>query len=156
MRKTIILILILCALLTVGASAIDITTVQMTQAERDEAAGYLTYYAAGDLRPVLGRVIDLPEGEDTITIQDTAGNIWMHEGREDWQIGDGVILLVCKYDPIPAPYGGYIVSATYIDYGNESSSGSAVIPLTEAETRDWAEKRLSADDYIAVFGEPEE
>lgn len=116
MRKTIILILIACALLTVGTGAADIAALQMTRAERDEAAGYLTYYAAGDLWPVLGRVIDLPEGEDTITIQDIDGNIWTHEGRDDWQIGDGVMLMICRYDAIPAPWSGYIVSATYIDY----------------------------------------
>ena len=31
-----------------------------------------------------------------------------------------------------------------------------LIPLTEEQARNWAEKRLDADEYIEIFGEPEE
>ena len=31
-----------------------------------------------------------------------------------------------------------------------------IIPYSEADARNWAEERLSADRYIELFGEPEE
>ena len=39
---------------------------------------------------------------------------------------------------------------------NTTSSGSAIIPLTEAEARTWAEKHLDGDEYEEIFGEVEE
>lgn len=39
---------------------------------------------------------------------------------------------------------------------NEWCSGEKIIPLPYEEAQEWAEKHLDADDYIAVFGEPEE
>jgi hypothetical protein len=40
--------------------------------------------------------------------------------------------------------------------GDGYESGSGIIPLTEAEAKKWAEQRLDADEYIAIFGEVEE
>lgn len=39
---------------------------------------------------------------------------------------------------------------------NEWCSGEKIIPMTEAEAREWAEKHLTAEEYIEIFGEPEE
>lgn len=39
---------------------------------------------------------------------------------------------------------------------NEWSGGWDIIPMTDEEARDWAEGHLSADEYIDIFGEPEE
>ena len=39
---------------------------------------------------------------------------------------------------------------------NSWSDGWNIIPMTENEARSWAEKHLDADDYIEIFGEPEE
>ena len=33
--------------------------------------------------------------------------------------------------------------------------GSAIVPLTYEQARQWAEEHLSADEYAALFGEPE-
>jgi len=38
-------------------------------------------------------------------------------------------------------------------YGYIDSDGERLEPLAEAEARQWAEKRLLADDYIKIFGE---
>ena len=40
--------------------------------------------------------------------------------------------------------------------GNSWSGGSGIIPLTAEEAREWGEKHMSADDYIAAFGPVEE
>ncbi|MBQ1195338.1 MAG: hypothetical protein IIX44_03760 [Clostridia bacterium] len=40
--------------------------------------------------------------------------------------------------------------------GNTTSGADDIIPLTEAEARAWAEKKLSADEYEKIFGEVEE
>lgn len=39
---------------------------------------------------------------------------------------------------------------------NSWSEGWNIIPLTRDEAQNWAEKHLDADDYIEIFGEPEE
>lgn len=35
-------------------------------------------------------------------------------------------------------------------------AGKAIIPLTFEQARDWAEEHLTADEYAAEFGEPDE
>ena len=40
--------------------------------------------------------------------------------------------------------------------GEMFSGGEKIEPLTEQEAREWAERRLGADEYIEIFGEPEE
>lgn len=39
---------------------------------------------------------------------------------------------------------------------NEWCGDSKIIPLTESEARDWSETHLNADEYIEIWGEPEE
>lgn len=39
---------------------------------------------------------------------------------------------------------------------NQWTGGEEIIPLTEAEAKEWAERHLDADDYIDIFGEVEE
>ena len=39
---------------------------------------------------------------------------------------------------------------------NEWSGSSNIIPMTEEEARNWAEEHLTSDEYIEIFGEPEE
>lgn len=41
-------------------------------------------------------------------------------------------------------------------HGNSGSSGEEIRPFSPQEAREWAEERLSADDYVAEFGEPDE
>ena len=40
--------------------------------------------------------------------------------------------------------------------GNMSGWGERIIPLTYDEAREWAENHLNGEDYISIFGEPEE
>lgn len=39
---------------------------------------------------------------------------------------------------------------------NERCGGEKIVPLTYAEAQAWAEEHLDGDDYISIFGEPEE
>ena len=39
---------------------------------------------------------------------------------------------------------------------NERCGGEKIVPLTYAEAQAWAEEHLDGEDYIAIFGEPEE
>ena len=39
---------------------------------------------------------------------------------------------------------------------NESCGSEKIRPLTYEEAQEWAEEHLDGDDYIAIFGEPEE
>lgn len=39
---------------------------------------------------------------------------------------------------------------------NTWSGGSEIMPMTESEARDWAEKHLTADEYEEIFGKVEE
>lgn len=39
---------------------------------------------------------------------------------------------------------------------NEWCGDEKIIPLTYADAQAWAEEHLDGDDYIAIFGEPEE
>ena len=41
-------------------------------------------------------------------------------------------------------------------YGNTTSGGEKIIPMTEAEARKWAEEHLDGDEYEEIFGEVEE
>lgn len=40
-------------------------------------------------------------------------------------------------------------------YGNEISGGNEIIPLSEEEAREWAERNLDVEEYEAIFGEVE-
>lgn len=39
---------------------------------------------------------------------------------------------------------------------NEWCGGESIIPLTYDVAKEWAEKHLEGDEYISIFGEPEE
>ena len=52
---------------------------------------------------------------------------------------------------IGGPMSGYSHSC-----GNMTSGGEKIIPMTEAEAREWAEGRLGCDEYEEIFGEVEE
>lgn len=39
---------------------------------------------------------------------------------------------------------------------NTWSGSCAIVPMSYDEAREWAEKKLDADEYISIFGEPEE
>jgi hypothetical protein len=39
---------------------------------------------------------------------------------------------------------------------NSWSGGREIIPLSAANAREWAEEKLDADDYAAIFGMPDE
>lgn len=41
-------------------------------------------------------------------------------------------------------------------YGGSATGGEGFEILSEEKAREWAEKRLSTDEYIKIFGEPEE
>lgn len=41
-------------------------------------------------------------------------------------------------------------------HGNSTSGGEQILPLTPEEAREWAEEKLTAEEYSAIFGEPEE
>ena len=40
--------------------------------------------------------------------------------------------------------------------GDMWGSGEKIKPLSEEEAREWAEYRLTSEEYIEIFGEPEE
>lgn len=40
--------------------------------------------------------------------------------------------------------------------GNSTGWGERIVPLTYEEAQAWAEKHLDGDNYINIFGEPEE
>lgn len=46
-------------------------------------------------------------------------------------------------------YGEYIE-------GKMHRGGYGIIPCTEREAKQWAEEKLTADEYISIFGEVEE
>lgn len=39
---------------------------------------------------------------------------------------------------------------------NERCGGEKIVPLTFAEAQEWAERKLDADEYCEIFGEPNE
>lgn len=39
---------------------------------------------------------------------------------------------------------------------NERCGGEKIVPLTYVEAQAWAEEHLDGEDYIAIFGDPEE
>ena len=41
-------------------------------------------------------------------------------------------------------------------HGNSGDSGEQIRPYTLAEAMEWAEEHLDGDEYIAIFGKPEE
>lgn len=54
-------------------------------------------------------------------------------------------------------YGsGGPMSKYAVSIENGTSGSSKIIPLSENEAKDWAEEHLTADKYIAVFGNVEE
>ena len=55
-------------------------------------------------------------------------------------------------------YGeGGAMSCYSVSVGNNSwGYGEAICPLDKSEAKEWAERHLTADEYIEEFGEPEE
>ncbi len=52
-------------------------------------------------------------------------------------------------------YGGAM--SIYAErFENGSCGSSHIIPLTEAEAREWAESHVTGDKYMEIFGEVEE
>lgn len=49
---------------------------------------------SGNLYPLAGTVVEVNRPEDTVTVQDGAGNLWRFDGAEDWQPGDLAALLM--------------------------------------------------------------
>lgn len=43
-----------------------------------------------------------------------------------------------------------------VHHGNSTSGGSQIIPLTVAEAQEWAEEKLTADEYQKEFGPVDE
>lgn len=43
-----------------------------------------------------------------------------------------------------------------VPVGDMFGGGEKIEPLTEDEARRWAEKKLDTEEYIEIFGEPEE
>ena len=39
---------------------------------------------------------------------------------------------------------------------NQYSGGESIIPISEEQARKWSERYLTVDEYIVIFGEPEE
>ena len=50
------------------------------------------------------------------------------------------------------PMSGYAKSCGQNSWGY----GEDIVPVTEMEAKEWAERKLNADEYIEAFGEPEE
>lgn len=54
-------------------------------------------------------------------------------------------------------YGEGNAASPYNEYSYGSyTGGEKIVPLTYEEAREWAERKLDADEYIELFGEPEE
>lgn len=53
-------------------------------------------------------------------------------------------------------HGGARTKYAKCDECGSSSSGDRIKPMTYEEAREWAQERLDADKYIAIFGDPEE
>lgn len=41
-------------------------------------------------------------------------------------------------------------------YGNDSYGGEKIVPISEDEAKEWAERNLDVEEYEAIFGEVEE
>lgn len=50
---------------------------------------------------------------------------------------------------------GHALSKYASHFGNNSGWGEKIIPLTYAEAQEWAEDHLDGDEYIEIFGDPE-
>ena len=54
-------------------------------------------------------------------------------------------------------YGGGGPKSDYAEHSeNTSCAGEAIRPLSIDEAKEWAEKHLSGDEYIEIFGEVKE
>lgn len=51
---------------------------------------------------------------------------------------------------------GHALSKYASHSGNSSGWGEKIIPLSYKEAQEWAEEHLDGDDYISIFGDPEE
>lgn len=51
---------------------------------------------------------------------------------------------------------GHAMSIYASHSGNSSGWGEKIIPMTYTDAQEWAEKHLDGDEYIKIFGEPEE
>jgi len=53
-------------------------------------------------------------------------------------------------------HGGARTKYAVYDSCGGSSGSDKIIPMTYDEAREWAQEHLEADEYIAIFGDPEE
>ena len=83
------------------------------------------------------------------------GEWWNGRGRNDFDF-----LMETLYRKTTGEYfllgeGG--ARTEYCEWiGDSVYNGERVIPMTYERARDWAERRLSADEYMAEFGDPGE
>lgn len=69
----------------------------------------------------------------------------------------------CSEDLFQTKSGKYFLygeggpMSTYaVHHGNSTSGGEEIMPLTPLEAHEWAEEKLTADEFIKLFGEVEE
>ena len=65
--------------------------------------------------PLCGVVIDVNRYDDSITIEDFNGNLWVWQGAEDWCVGDIAAMIMCD-NGTSSIYDDTIVSITYNGY----------------------------------------
>lgn len=51
---------------------------------------------------------------------------------------------------------GHALSKYAWHSGNSSGWGEQIIPMSYTEAQEWAENHLDGDEYVTIFGEPEE
>ena len=51
---------------------------------------------------------------------------------------------------------GHALSKYASHSGNSSGWGEKIIPLSYNEAQEWAEEKLDGNDYVSIFGDPEE
>lgn len=53
-------------------------------------------------------------------------------------------------------HGGPASKYAEFNSNGNATGGEDIIPLTEDQALNWAEKNISAEEYCEIFGEPEE
>lgn len=101
------------------------------------------------MRKIINRKMYDTETADCVGVDKFGADIYAGYWIERlYRKRNGEFFLYCEGGP-KSKYGRFDPGIGYME-------GKIIIPLSVEEAEDWTEKHLGADEFISLFGQPEE
>jgi hypothetical protein len=81
---------------------------------------------------------------------------WNHIPPNDFNFKVETLYIKCTGEYFIHGEGGAMTEYSHRCSDGSWAGGEAIKPITEAEALHWAEEKIPVDEYIKLFGQPEE